>query len=432
MSVRPEKSCPIPKTHNRLRQVHDLWHEAAAAYPDADAFVTKLNACIQAARSVTFVLQKELKRRDWFEAFYEPWQERMKADPLMRWLVEARNAIEKQGDLDTDSVARVSVLTTDDEVLVAELDVPPLASPEEVAETVEIAELPERVRKQAVMAVERLWTVPDIPGDSELLDAVGHCYGVLASVVADAHEKCGSAMRTFGGETHDRPHERHIHPSGRLPCMLPTAETRTAYWHLGQESLLEYGTRAIERPAAAEIAEGAARYGLGGSDHRLFPGMPMAEQVAALHEIGKVILTKDGFHGTYAWLYRGGDRVGQLAFFPEDHQGKIVAMRALASEVDEVGADAVVYAVEAWFAPAVPPSDPRFDLRATDRDDRQEAFLTYWLSRDGDRRLWTTIFGRDDEGQPVLQDTSTTELTEQPLFRPVERVWESWGADPDV
>lgn len=42
------------------------------------------------------------------------------------------------------------------------------------------------------------------------------------------------------------------------------------------------------------------------------------------------------------------------------------------------------------------------------------------------------MFGRDDEGQPVLQDTSTVELPEQPLFRPLERVWESWGEDAGV
>src|SRR3954454_22332559 len=44
MSLRVEKSCPIPKTHTRLRQTHDLWHEMQLAYPDADLFVTKLNA----------------------------------------------------------------------------------------------------------------------------------------------------------------------------------------------------------------------------------------------------------------------------------------------------------------------------------------------------------------------------------------------------
>jgi hypothetical protein len=60
MELRVERSFPLPKAHNRLRQTHDLWHEMQSADPDADEFVTKLNACLTAARSVTFVLQKEL------------------------------------------------------------------------------------------------------------------------------------------------------------------------------------------------------------------------------------------------------------------------------------------------------------------------------------------------------------------------------------
>jgi hypothetical protein len=44
----------------------------------------------------------------------------------MRWLVQARNTVEKQGDLDTASVALVSVLLTDGERLVHRMEVPPL------------------------------------------------------------------------------------------------------------------------------------------------------------------------------------------------------------------------------------------------------------------------------------------------------------------
>jgi hypothetical protein len=73
MNLRVEKSCPVPKTHNRLRQTHDLWHEMQVAYPDAQDFVTKLNACVQAARSVTFVMQKELSSQPWFGDWYAPW-----------------------------------------------------------------------------------------------------------------------------------------------------------------------------------------------------------------------------------------------------------------------------------------------------------------------------------------------------------------------
>lgn len=65
------------------------------AYADADEFVTKLNACIQAARSVTWVLQKEATHVDGFEKWYAEQQSLMRADARMRWLVGARNVIEK-------------------------------------------------------------------------------------------------------------------------------------------------------------------------------------------------------------------------------------------------------------------------------------------------------------------------------------------------
>jgi hypothetical protein len=175
VQLRVEKSCPLPKTHNRLRQTHDLWHEMEHAYTDADEFVLKLNACLTAARSVTFVLKKELSKRPWFEDWYAGWENRMREDARMRWLVQARNTVEKQGDLDTASVALVSVLLTDGEHPVSRTEVPPLAGPAQIAEAVKLASLPERLREQAVLCVERRWTVPEL-ADQELLDTLAHCY----------------------------------------------------------------------------------------------------------------------------------------------------------------------------------------------------------------------------------------------------------------
>src|SRR5436309_15092466 len=104
-SVKPEESCPIPDTHTRLRQSHTLWHQTQREYGSPDAFCTNLNATIQALRSVTFVLQKEHDAIPDFAPWYDGWRERMKSDPLMKWLVDARNRIEKQGDLKTYSSA---------------------------------------------------------------------------------------------------------------------------------------------------------------------------------------------------------------------------------------------------------------------------------------------------------------------------------------
>ncbi len=235
--MRVEKSCPLPKTHNRLRQFHALWHEAAAAYPDPDDFTIKLNACIQAARSVTFVLQREHSKSEGFDEWYSTWRRKMRDDPMLRWLVEARNEIEKEGDLDTHGEASVTLAVGALEERLTTIQVPPLLSPSDVAAAVNVDGLDEETRRDAILVVERRWTADALP-DAELLDVLGHCYGVLAVIVSEAHERVGVHMRTFGGETHGGRHDRRNHPSGRLPCMVATATMRTAYWHLGSDSLV--------------------------------------------------------------------------------------------------------------------------------------------------------------------------------------------------
>lgn len=426
MQLRVERSCPLPKTHNRLRQTHDLWHEIEAAYRDADEFLTKLNACLTAARSVTFVLQKELSQQPWFDAWYGPWQERMRADPLMRWLVEARNAVEKQGDLDTESVALVSLLLTDDEQLLERLEVPPLASPAEVARAVKLEALPDRIRNQAVLAVERRWTVRELP-DGELLDTLSYCYGILAGLVIDAHEHMGVRMQTFGGEEHGARHDRRPHPSGRLPCMLSTAEARTAYWHLGERSLMRYATRTIERSDPDVLEQAADRYGIGGGQHSLMPGLSPRRLAAAMHSLGKRVLEVDGFHRTFAWLYRDEVQVTMLVLDPEDQQDKVVKIRRLAREVERTGADTVLVTSEVWFASRATDNDPRAALRAGEREDRHELLATYLLCREGDHTAWMTLFGRDTDGGVTLGDTEEQpNFAPIPLFASVLRVWESW------
>jgi hypothetical protein len=49
------------KAKNRLKEVLSFWHKAANSYQDVDEFVINLNACIQASRNVTWVLQSQKK-----------------------------------------------------------------------------------------------------------------------------------------------------------------------------------------------------------------------------------------------------------------------------------------------------------------------------------------------------------------------------------
>ena len=128
-----------PEDTSRLNQCHSMWHEALDAYSDPDLFTGHLNAVIQGLRNVTWVLRKELRHQDGFDRWYQAQQETMEADTRMKWLVSARNRIEKQGDLDTKSTAHIRVIAGWLDGPIVEKDVDP---------TIEAQELAHKVRYQ--------------------------------------------------------------------------------------------------------------------------------------------------------------------------------------------------------------------------------------------------------------------------------------------
>src|SRR6266566_5449935 len=77
--------CSIPYTHDRLHECHHWWHEMARNYHEPEPFRYSLGAFLQAARSVTFMLQKEQGAFSDF-SWYQQWQERAKNDELLQWL----------------------------------------------------------------------------------------------------------------------------------------------------------------------------------------------------------------------------------------------------------------------------------------------------------------------------------------------------------
>ena len=99
--------CPLAAVDRRLEDVHRHWHSAERAYFEPQAFRVAIQTTIQTLRTVTFILQSNKHLIPEFASWYKPWQEKLKADALMRWMVDARNKIEKQGDSEAHSFALV-------------------------------------------------------------------------------------------------------------------------------------------------------------------------------------------------------------------------------------------------------------------------------------------------------------------------------------
>ena len=94
--------------------------------PGRSRRMSGLRNLIAFGRSVTFVLQnlRSLAREE-FDAWYEPHQQSLKNDPLMRYFVEARNELEKQGKLSVATLTQVHSFSSSD---IAKFGQPPIGA----------------------------------------------------------------------------------------------------------------------------------------------------------------------------------------------------------------------------------------------------------------------------------------------------------------
>lgn len=404
--------CTIPGTSRRLDQTHQLWHEALNGYPDADLFCLRVNSLLTAARSVTWILQRELSHEADFAAWYPPWQGQMKADPVMRWLVEARNMVEKQGDLDLRSTARVSVVASWLPAPITEFEAPPLLSAAQIAAMVDTSDIPDDVRKHGYLLVERQWVTRSLP-DQELLEGIAHCVGCIDALVQDAHNHyCNQEAGNDSVAAHP--------PARRLPAMVANRESRSAALHLVTGEIIEIESVTPDMSTAMD-ANVEERYGRFWEASPKPPGRAI-DQAQVYHEWGKTFLKRDGNHAPFVWLFKEGKPVLMGQMFPEDQQDKMLMMERIAGEVERLSADAIIVSTEAWMALAVPDNDDRRRLRAGERDDRMEAFVTEAVQRGGLSVNLTTMFVRESEGI-VFAQTQTDFERPALSFEPILRVW---------
>jgi hypothetical protein len=210
--------CPLAATHSRLSEAHRHFHEAEANYSDPEAFTAYLNSCIQSLRNVTFVLQKSKGLILGFEQWYQPWQNRMRDDPVLRWLVEARNQIVKCGDLETHSVANIAIVDDYSDSQVMQVPFPPTRSLEALSEDlIDRALLPAELKRASILRIERRWVASDLP-QFELLHVLAHGYTTLAYLIQDAHRPLSRAIATT-----DLPEQL---PGQPLSCMANLEESR--------------------------------------------------------------------------------------------------------------------------------------------------------------------------------------------------------------
>jgi hypothetical protein len=393
----------------RLEQAHQLWHRALESYPSVDDFCLAVNNLLQTLRTVTFVLQKSLKHRDGFDAWYADRQREMNDDAVMRWAVEARNHIEKEGDLDLRSTARVSIMASWLDAPYEEFDIPPLIPPEAIAIALAPRDIPDKIRREGVFTVERRWVTASLP-DHELLEACAHVYDVLRAVVLDAEATFeGAEIRVQPGEPQRK----------RLDCMVAGRDARTARLHLQTGDFLVHTRARMSRDP--DDKERAAKHYGPALDAIPRPADSLESRVRWYHQTGRVILATDGHCITVAFVYREGRLVSRIVLSPQDQQDKYLLMEHIADEVVTLGADEVIVSAEVWMAVARE-GEPLSLVRAGDREDRMEGFATNGVNRAGQALMLITPFSTAG-GKTVLGEINE-DRTYPNLMLPIRRAWD--------
>lgn len=80
----------MSETEKKLRESQYFYNQMLENYAEPEKFEFNLQAFLSAARSVTFVMQKEYSKKPNFEEWYELKRKEMQADEMLRFFHKAR------------------------------------------------------------------------------------------------------------------------------------------------------------------------------------------------------------------------------------------------------------------------------------------------------------------------------------------------------
>ncbi|HWY48373.1 MAG TPA: hypothetical protein VNX70_13385 [Bryobacteraceae bacterium] len=338
---------PLDPVLRRLKQVNVHWHEALSMYFEPNRFRIAIQNCITTSRSVTFILQSHKHVIPGFDEWYAPWQSRFGGDPIMRWAVQARNKIEKQGDLETLSQMRFELVVGYAGNPVSNWATVKInCSTDQIRRSIPANLLSQHVIDNGVLSVERRWVDSELPG-SEVLDALAHVYGQLALLVVSLHSHLGVPIPQPDRGEHLL---WNLREDGRLPSMECPLEERAVYIAVKDGSILGY-RREFGRSGPDALKKAQRRYGHFKPPNRLTESSTFMEVAKAYFDIARVVMARDGYHMTMFIPLKGARQIGLVAAQPENRAAKYMLMRDIARYVRRAGADGLLHIGEAWIEP---------------------------------------------------------------------------------
>lgn len=447
--------CPSMAMHGKMEEAHHFWHECVSNYQNPALFIINLNACIQALRNVTWALQSDKSSIKDFDDFYDPWEEKMRQDPILQWVKDSRNHIVKQGDLETNSKLRARLVTDyhdaanlvadeyaslqdNEEELDHENDVesfPVFSTDEEIVDTFEKLGMPKSVLDEATISIERRWEAENLPG-REITSALSYAFGFLNRLSDALHFHVGLQkydVIEFHGQKVVMP-EMDAN-EGRFPCMVTTRDIRTKSFSFRDKTEHEGGLYFPTNWDEDTAKRAAKKYGTPPPSQR--PSKLTRENyrdfIKDFEESARAILATGEEHGWFILYFRDGNHAGTGTLYARDSADK----RALAAEIaDHVAVnslDALVMIGEVWMAPISKKASEVWK-KPGERSDRQEALGIDLELATGEMYCLLIPFERKRrigmkgmQNRVKIGETIVLEAPRHNFFEPTRAVWKAKG-----
>jgi hypothetical protein len=321
----------------RLRDLAQLLSNCGGTYFSPERFRQNTNQFLQTARTVTFIIQKNKATIPDFDVWYganvlQPWM----TDPVMSWAKDARNVIEKEGDLEMQSTLRVAVLYSyiSEEDLVLEIGRKELLQAD-IDQLIKAAGriLPAGVADAAVLKIQRRWIANSLP-DRELIYALTYAYSELHRVCRDLATHIGSALDA------SVPHPTSLDPSSN-----DVAKVR--FVKFAEPGIGRHASVRVDRdpdfkapPAFVALKE----------ELRLAPKPECLADVVAMHaKLAQATFEHHGNHIPMLVLYdKTWKQIDYLSTAFTDQAEKYLFWRNVADRAFYLRAFAMVWTSESW------------------------------------------------------------------------------------
>jgi hypothetical protein len=380
----------IGNIDRKMEMLTSLIRRTASEYHDPIAFLSQIDATVQALRNFTWTIQANKKDIPDFDAWYAPWQARMKKQPYLRWLHDTRTDIVHKDTLTAESHATLELITDHVQKFTSKhFDIMTTTADmlEHGKETAE--QFP--ALKHATGKITRSYSVEIENKPVHVLAVLNSCYAVMRFL----HRDLAAYLKGEPIIAKDLPDL-----TGRF---APNEDELAITYKLRDASVISKHTTTVTREQLLKGADVARdRYGIPDLKHHI-NSTDKQEVVRGYFELSRTIFLKDGYHIPMLHMF-GKDEMFMIQPTYRDRAEKIHFFRDLANTVRDKQVHKIIFITESWRL---------FDIKRVDKQLRsgkelsalrkkQESLDVLYIDSDGYLALMSAPILRDATDKKAL------------------------------